>query len=255
MPENYYLSDLQPFLPFTPTDDDAPFPWRFEAASGHVLYLADDKGLWMRVLGEPEEPMNFEVITGFRPDELVRKKAGAIYIYTLKDGGAILPFPFTATQLLELDERAGRVFSERICCDGEGENGANETDELIAEIAQRSPRAAELARAVVYGEIPPEHGATSAPVADIASKAPGTQSLPMKKDALIAAFQHGWPSIAADINEASRNGLKAAAHAGKHGYWHAPKASEWAVSKGKIRQAAPTLPMALGWGAVTRNRS
>lgn len=82
--------------------------------------------------------------------------------------GPLLSFPFTAAQLLELDQRTGGVFSERLHC-------GDETDELIAEIAQRNPRAAELARAVIYRELPPEHVEKPAPEADSASSAPETK--------------------------------------------------------------------------------
>ena len=157
MPANYDLSDLQPLLPFAATDDGAPFPWQADAGGGYVLYLADDKGLWLRVPGERDEAFDFEAITGLHPKELERKKVAGIYIYTLKGGAPLLPFPFTAAQLVELDERTGGVFSERICC-------GDETRALIAEIAQFSPKSAELARAVVYGELPPEQATTPAPV-------------------------------------------------------------------------------------------
>ena len=162
MPANYDLSDLQPLLPFTSTDDGAPFPWQASAGGDHVLYLADDKGLWLRVPDERDDAMDFEAVTGFRHGELERKKAGGIYIYALKGGAPLLLFPFTAAQLVELDRRTAGVFSEGIYC-------GDETDELIAELP---PKSAELARAVVYGELPPEQDATPAPVAGSASNAP-----------------------------------------------------------------------------------
>jgi hypothetical protein len=75
----------------------------------------------------------------------------------------------------------------------------------------------------------------------------------MKKVALIAEFEHEWPSIEADIREMSRNGLKAAAHTGTHGQWYGDKAREWAVSKGKIKGDAPAHGLVAAWqGLVHR---
>lgn len=102
---------------------------------------------------------------------------------------------------------------------------------------------------------PEPQAATPAPVvAGSASNAPDAQNIPMKKAALIAALEHEWESIESDLSEATRNGLKDAAHAGKHGEWYESKARAWAVSKGKIRQAAPALHPTMWPGTVTRNR-
>jgi hypothetical protein len=249
MPAIYDLYDLQPLLPFTATDDGAPFPWQASAGGEHVLYLADDKGLWLRVPDEHDEAMDFEAVTGFRHIELDRKNAGGIYIYALKGGAPLLPFPFTAAQLVELDRRTGGVFSEGIYC-------GDETDELIAELP---PKSAELARAVVYGELPPEQDATSAPVAKPAPAQPNTEKAepeaetepqvvpvvqaaahpatalpetPMSRAGLIKAHEHHWPTIKADLGDAARNGLSVA-KAGKRG-WVESKALEWARAKGNL---------------------
>lgn len=91
-------------------------------------------------------------------------------------------------------------------------------------------------------------------VAGSASDTPATQDNIMQKKALIAALEHEWPSIEADISDAARNGLKAAAHTGKHGDWNENKARAWAVSKGKIKQAAPVHHLTAAWpGATTRH--
>lgn len=86
------------------------------------------------------------------------------------------------------------------------------------------------------------------------SKATEPQERPMKKVALVAALQHEWASIEADLSEATRNGLKEAAHAGKHGEWFQSKARAWAVSRNKIRQATLPIHPATWPGGVTRNR-
>ena len=98
---------------------------------------------------------------------------------------------------------------------------------------------------------PAQNTEASAPAVVSASNA---QEMPMKKAALIAALEHEWESIEADLSEATRNGLKAAAHAGTHGEWHKSKARAWAVSRGKIKQAAPEIHPAIWAGTVTRNR-
>ena len=106
---------------------------------------------------------------------------------------------------------------------------------------------------VLDGQFAPEQNtATPAPVA--ADDAPEKQFDAMKKAALIAALEYEWPSIEADISDATRNGLKAAAHTGKHGEWDKDKARAWAVSKGKIKQTAPVHSLAGAWpGTTTRH--
>ncbi len=89
------------------------------------------------------------------------------------------------------------------------------------------------------------------------SAAPEPQVAPvvatMKKQTLINTLEYEWPTICKDISEATRNGLKNAAHA-KHSIWDMDKARAWAVSKGKIKQAAPLHNLAAVWtGTVTRH--
>ena len=102
---------------------------------------------------------------------------------------------------------------------------------------------------------PAQETATPAPVVtESASDAPATQGNIMKKAALIAELEHEWASIDDDISEATRNGLKAAAHTVKHGEWDRDKARAWAVSRGKVKQDAPVHRLAAAWpGAVTRH--
>jgi hypothetical protein len=93
--------------------------------------------------------------------------------------------------------------------------------------------------------------ATPAPVvAESAHVTPEKQVNAMKKSALITALEHEWPLIETDISEASRNGLKSAAHTGKHGVWDADKARAWAVSNGKIKQAAPLHSLSAFWSSL-----
>lgn len=62
------------------------------------------------------------------------------------------------------------------------------------------------------------------------------QATHRKKAALIKEMRHEWKSIEADLQEASRNGLKDAAHTGKYGVWDKEKARQWAELNGKIEQ-------------------
>ena len=96
---------------------------------------------------------------------------------------------------------------------------------------------------------PEQTTATPAPVG--AGNEPVKHVNAMKKAALIAALEYEWPSIVSDISEATRNGLKAAAHTGKHGKWDKDKARAWALSNGKIKQSAPVHSLAAAWSGTT----
>lgn len=81
------------------------------------------------------------------------------------------------------------------------------------------------------------------------------QPMPLKKKALIAALENEWPTIEVDLNEGTRNGLKSAAHAEKHGEWYESKAREWAISRGKMGRATTTQTPSHIWpGGVTQHR-
>lgn len=81
------------------------------------------------------------------------------------------------------------------------------------------------------------------------------QGVVMKRKALVSALEHEWPTIEADLREASRNGLKDAAATGVHSEWYVERASEWAQRKGKLKQAAPAHQLVSVWpSTVTRNR-
>lgn len=111
---------------------------------------------------------------------------------------------------------------------------------LIDQWAAKQP----TPRPVVVEALPPIHPETP----EVKSAAPELRSLAdlttpriLKKSALVAELASDWPSIEADLQEAARNGLKATAHAGKHGEWDASKARAWALRKGKLQQARPTM--------------
>lgn len=130
-------------------------------------YLFHDDGVWLRLTEEfwKLTPDERKASIGINPGKLTCSD-GEVWGKRTDTGEAapILPFPFTAAQLLELDERTGGTFSEHIYC-------GNETDERISEIARLNPKAAELARALIYGELPPQEAATPAPVVAAKEKA------------------------------------------------------------------------------------
>lgn len=76
--------------------------------------------------------------------------------------------------------------------------------------------------------------------------------MPMKKEALIGCLEKEWPSIRSDFQDASRNGLKEVAHAGKHGQWHKAKVREWGISKGKLKNVEPPDPLSGAWSGPSR---
>lgn len=177
MPKLYELADLKPILIGERVKNKKPFTLQATLSSGGIMYLADHRGIWLHVPDNEEdiiEEDEFQGITGFKIEELMCKKEGDIFIYALKNGEPLLPFPFTSAQLMELEQRTGGFFSERINYQfGEAdEQGAKETAALIEEMEKSRPNAAELARAVLYGELPPEQAASIAPMVNNASDAP-----------------------------------------------------------------------------------
>ena len=75
-------------------------------------------------------------------------------------------------------------------------------------------------------------GAATEPQPAPASE-PQSNTVIMKRKALIDELRHQWPTIEADLSEASRNGLSAAS-VGK-GLWDRDKAEAWAKSRGKLK--------------------
>ena len=60
----------------------------------------------------------------------------------------------------------------------------------------------------------------------------------LKKRMLVQNLQHRWPTIEADLREASRNGLSKAAHRGRG--WCEMSAEKWADENGKLSRAEST---------------
>jgi hypothetical protein len=70
----------------------------------------------------------------------------------------------------------------------------------------------------------------------------------LKKGALIERVRANWKTIDADLREASRNGLKAAAHHGKG--WSLNKALVWADSRGKLTRGRSSGVSASPWSGL-----
>lgn len=127
--------------------------------------------------------------------------------------------------------------------------------ERIARSRAEAARLDELTRLRARDEYLAAKLAAAAPeVADNTATAPPVQIFIMKKKALIAELEHEWPSIEVDLSDATRNGLKIAAHTGKHGDWDADKARAWAKSKGKLKQSPRLSGLDAVWAkTVVRN--
>ena len=79
---------------------------------------------------------------------------------------------------------------------------------------------------------------------EVKPQAPATgPKLSTNRAALIAQHEHEWPSIRRDLQDASANGLSAAAKAGARD-WNEDAAMQWARSKNKLTQAKPAHALA-----------
>ena len=79
-----------------------------------------------------------------------------------------------------------------------------------------------------------------------------------KKAALIKKNLYRWPTINRDFQDASENGLGAAAKAPMHGEWFESKALDWAKKKGKLSSSEQQSNALTGnfWpSTVHRNKS
>lgn len=63
-----------------------------------------------------------------------------------------------------------------------------------------------------------------------------------KRRFLVKELEPEWPTIEGDLREASRNGLKDAAHVGGASPWDLEKAREWAKTNGKLDHSPPPAP-------------
>ena len=83
------------------------------------------------------------------------------------------------------------------------------------------------------GPIPPETRPELAPEAET-HPAIKKEGYVFKKAALVKKHSASWPTIDADFNHASENGLSKAAKAPTHGDWYQSAALEWAAQRGKM---------------------
>ena len=97
------------------------------------------------------------------------------------------------------------------------------------------------------------HSAAPTEVKNISNTQERQQTI-LKKKALIDELSYEWPTIHADIQEATRNGLNDAAKVAKYGYWHLEGAHEWARKNGKLKnQQHATAATAWPPASVTRH--
>ncbi|MCG8987715.1 hypothetical protein MI467_12805 [Delftia acidovorans] len=151
-----------------------------------VRYVFRRDGLWLALDEEMERlalPQELVASIGLSDPEPKQDEPG---VYGLPGQRPLLPFPFTARQLLEFDETAGGVVHERC------ERGAF-TQEWVNELAQATGQkdeakarhnAAELARYVMAWEpLPGEARGQGSEDADAMEGAPtaGVAVLPMKR--------------------------------------------------------------------------
>lgn len=68
-----------------------------------------------------------------------------------------------------------------------------------------------------------------------------TERRALKKAALIDELVHEWPSIEADISDASRNELNAARVEGRPGWYYVDAARQWAEPRGKLKKPSAGL--------------
>ena len=71
----------------------------------------------------------------------------------------------------------------------------------------------------------------------LAVRSPGGPTL--KRVALVKRNSRLWPSIEADLSEASRNGLSVARITGRPGYWNEARAVAWATERDKLVGTMP----------------
>lgn len=91
----------------------------------------------------------------------------------------------------------------------------------------------------------------SAEQVEPAHVAPAEASRILKKRVLVQKLQYKWPTIEADLSEASRNGLSAAAHRGRG--WCEMSAEKWADENGKLSGVEAKSQVLSGWqGTVHR---
>ncbi len=87
-------------------------------------------------------------------------------------------------------------------------------------------------------------------VATQSSPRDGSEGLPMKRAALVEMVRSDWPTIEADLKDASRNGLKEAAHLGSG--WSLARATMWAEAKGKVKARSEKSVPASPWSGLSR---
>ena len=128
-----------------------------------IRWIANSAGVWLQVDDNygNQGPLSMREVEGmsrFNPDELeVSHVDGVGYCYGLPGGKPILPFPFTAEQLFEFDQRQDGLVR------GNFYSGAEEAEAQLTELEQTNPEVAELARIIFSGVMPEQQATTPGP--------------------------------------------------------------------------------------------
>ena len=128
--KTYTRADLRALLNMTVEDGES-----LGGECNAVRYPFREDGLWL-AFNPQLTARELEAIAGLNDPE---PKHGVPGLYGRSEQRPMLPFPFTASQLLALDDESAGVLYERI------ERG-DDTREWIDELASSNPDAAELAR-------------------------------------------------------------------------------------------------------------
>lgn len=198
---------------------DGSEPWT-------IRWIADSAGVWLQVDDNygnqgPLSMREVEGMSSFNPDELeVSHVDGVGYRYGLPGGKPILPFPFTAVQLFEFDQRQGGLVR------GNFYIRAEEAEAQLTKLEQTDPEAAELARIIFSGVMPVQQATITDPAPLVAACASdGLQpdrdrpAKPLQRTAaqdsaiLCEIEKRGYDPLALPKNPPGKPGAKAAIRA------------------------------------------
>jgi hypothetical protein len=163
-------------------------------------------------------------------------------------GKPVLAFPFSAAELLRFVEESMLPALLHWC-------EQDENDTAAFSCLESNPRARALAMFLAGGPDPtPEaHPAEASAPAEVVAAAVKAQAStepaqaepptdrPVPKRVAVAELQPVWPSVLADINDASRNGLRAFAGAATGRGWHVERMRQWAAANWKLREPASVM--------------
>jgi len=220
MVKTYTLKNLWSLLPFK--SEEGPLLATLDLyGDGLVKYAVTQDGIWLVSQSKSFSTHEYESLTGAHPTDRVLKQIDGAegYFYGMQGGLPLLPFPFTARQFKEFDERAGGIFSSVMDKGGypalsddeiksELEKGPPPEDsevwspegrdfneEWLTELKKANPDAEELARAILSGiELEDDLVADAIDEASNSSGAPANTGLFIKEkvNATVDAGKPWW---------------------------------------------------------------